>query len=187
MSNKYLLYKHTSPSGKSYIGITNDYNRRCTAHQHNKLRCPAFYAAIQKYGWDNFTHDILYSGLTKEDACKLEQQMIIDHNTRVPNGYNLTSGGEIFEHHQSSKDKISKANKGRKRVFTEEHRAKLSAALKGRKLSKEHVQHIQDAKCQSDRSHTEETKAKISKSKIGHIVSQETKDKIAATRRLKNL
>ena len=94
----YLLYKHTSPSGKSYIGITSNYSHRCYAHQHNKSRCPAFFAAIQKYGWDNFTHDILASGLTKADACVMEQQTIIQYNSLAPNGYNLTTGGEVFEH-----------------------------------------------------------------------------------------
>jgi predicted GIY-YIG superfamily endonuclease len=46
---KYLIYKHTSPSSKSYIGQTKQYKRRCYEHQYYN-GCIAFKNAIKKYG-----------------------------------------------------------------------------------------------------------------------------------------
>ena len=56
----FVIYMHTSPSGKSYIGQTNDYNTRCRRHKTDmKSGCPAFRDAIKKYGWDNFKWEII--------------------------------------------------------------------------------------------------------------------------------
>lgn len=92
MSNIYLIYCHTSPTGKKYIGQTNNYNRRCREHKTSN-RCPAFRNAIIKYGWDNFTHTILEDGLTLDEANILEEFYISKYNTLAPNGYNLQTGG----------------------------------------------------------------------------------------------
>jgi group I intron endonuclease len=99
----YVVYKHTSPSGKSYIGLTNDYKRRCKDHQDiEKSYCRVFKTAIVKYGWDNFTHEILYENLTKEEAKILEGESILKFNSVVPNGYNLTLGGENCVHSEET-------------------------------------------------------------------------------------
>ena len=67
-----------------------------------------FYRAIQKYGWDAFKHEIVAEGLTREEACALEESLIAEYHTQDYNfGYNITSGGESNRHAQSSKDKIS--------------------------------------------------------------------------------
>lgn len=60
----YVVYKHTSPSNKSYIGITSNYKLRCNQHKSKNSRCRLFSRAIQKHGWDNFTHEILEDNLT---------------------------------------------------------------------------------------------------------------------------
>ena len=36
--------------------------------------CVAFNRAIEKYGWDGFDHVILYSELTREEACAKEME-----------------------------------------------------------------------------------------------------------------
>jgi len=120
--NNYLVYKHTSPSGKSYIGITNNYSMRCNNHRRTTA-CPAIAAAIRKYGWDNFTHEILQENLTLDEANTMEQQFIKEHNTLYPNGYNLTTGGKV----------------GKKFPHTEERKRAVSEKLKGRRLSKERI------------------------------------------------
>lgn len=92
----YCVYKHTCPNGKVYIGKTCrkpevrwGYNgeRYCTS--------PHFWNAIQKYGWDNIKHEILFSKLTAEEASKKEIEMIAFYNsTNRLYGYNITSGGD---------------------------------------------------------------------------------------------
>lgn len=60
----------------------------------NYKNCTYFYHAIEKYGWNNFEHIILKDNLTKEQAQQLETQYIQKFHTLVPNGYNLTGGGD---------------------------------------------------------------------------------------------
>jgi group I intron endonuclease len=118
----YLVYKHTSPSGKSYIGITNNYNRRCQEHQATASGCRAFKAAIKLYGWDNFIHEILAEGVALDVANKMEIDYIIEHQTLVPNGYNLKEGGDCGKLSDETKQKISELKKGllKGRPITEE-------------------------------------------------------------------
>lgn len=110
--NNHLIYKHTIPSGKSYIGQTNNYVNRCNWHKSQK-GCRLFANAIKRYGWDNFIHEILISGLTLEQANKYEEFYISEHNSLAPNGYNLISGGLNNRHSDETKVKISKSIKGR--------------------------------------------------------------------------
>jgi group I intron endonuclease len=88
----YCIYQHTSPSGKSYIGQTNNYKSRCRQHQ-EESGSTAFSNAVKKYGWDEFQHRILAENLTLEEANGLEELAIIELNTIAPNGYNLLGGG----------------------------------------------------------------------------------------------
>jgi group I intron endonuclease len=88
-----LIYKLTSPSGKSYIGMTlRTIEQRMKEHNRSDSKCTYLVHAITKYGSDNFTKEILWEG---EDAQtpNIEREMISKHDTLTPNGYNLRSGG----------------------------------------------------------------------------------------------
>jgi hypothetical protein len=99
--------------------------------------CTAFNRAIQKYGWANITHEILFEGLSKEEACKTEQKLIEQYQSADPEyGYNLTSGGEHYEPNKEWRDRLSESLK---KSFAEhpEYREHLSRIQKGRKSSLE--------------------------------------------------
>ena len=89
---------HTFPNGKKYIGITCKTQMGRWGSDGKKYKGQLVYKAIQKYGWDNVEHEILFENLTKEDACKKEQELILEHHTWVGdeqcNGYNNSLGGE---------------------------------------------------------------------------------------------
>ena len=92
----YNVYKHTNLiNHKSYIGITSQkcQNRWGINGKGYELQ-PKFYHAIQKYGWDNFQHDILYTNLDKETALKIEADLIKTYDT-IKNGYNISPHGTI--------------------------------------------------------------------------------------------
>lgn len=92
----YSVYKHTNLiNNKSYIGITSQKceNRWGLNGKGYELQ-PKFYHAIQKYGWDNFQHDILYTNLDKETALKIEANLIQTYNT-IKNGYNVSPYGNV--------------------------------------------------------------------------------------------
>lgn len=93
-SRKYIVYKHTSPDGKVYIGVTCRKPEDRWAKGHGYFNNEHFKRAILKYGWDNFKHDILFSGLSKEDAYDKEISLIREHNSTDQNyGYNHHNGG----------------------------------------------------------------------------------------------
>lgn len=114
---------------KKYVGITanNPIIRWQNGFGYKKNK--HFWDAIQKYGWDNFDHLILYSGLSKEAACEIEQLLILQNQTTDKrHGYNLTTGGEFFQHSEESKLLISQKRKGKGRVKrTPEQIARMKA------------------------------------------------------------
>lgn len=59
------------------------------------MRHNRFWGAIQKYGWENFNHEILVSGLSSECAKEKEIEFIKLYNsTDKKYGYNTTLGGD---------------------------------------------------------------------------------------------
>ena len=70
--DNYSIYKHTSPSGKSYIGITKQGKKRFGKDGNGYKKQRKFYNAIQKYGWDNFKHEII------EDIYLLNKPVLVN-------------------------------------------------------------------------------------------------------------
>lgn len=129
----YSLYVHTSPSGKRYVGITGINPNRRWQNGRGYDKCPAFRNAIEKYGWDNIRHDIIMSGLTKEEAEQFEKLFIATFQTQNPEyGYNCESGGNIGkEVSVASRRKNSESHKGENNYMygkrhTEDARKKMS-------------------------------------------------------------
>lgn len=140
----YTVYQHRNKvNGKIYIGITSQNpETRWGINGCNYKSSPHFYAAIQKYGWDNFEHDILYAELTKEEACLKEKELIKLYDSMNPlYGYNCTSGGDIFVLNDLAKKKKSKSMLGNKNGLghpcSEDKKKKISEAQKGRHFPEE--------------------------------------------------
>ena len=90
----YIVYKHTSPIGKHYIGITKQSLENRTQNGNGYSNQKKFYNAIKKYGWNNFTHEILETNLTSDEALKREEYYIKKYNSQK-NGYNVSSSGPV--------------------------------------------------------------------------------------------
>lgn len=190
----YKVYKHTSPSNKVYIGITKQKPELRWCNGNGYKYNIHFFRAIQKYGWDNFEHEIVCDCLTKDEAEQCEIDLIKEYNSTDKNfGYNIDLGGNLKPPmSDETKRKLSEANLGKK--ASEETRRKMSASLKGRVITKEHAQKISKAlagkkhpeRCGENhhmygKHHTDETKRKISESKTGkpgHPMSEELKEKL---------
>lgn len=92
----WTVYKHTTPSGKVYIGITSKPPKERWNSGHGYKKSKAFWNAIVKYGWRNINHEILYENLSKKDAEQLERELIEKYNSRNPEyGYNIALGGFV--------------------------------------------------------------------------------------------
>lgn len=91
----YKVYKHTTPNGKVYIGITKQSFDRRTQNGKGYSTQRLFWRAIKKYGWNNIKHEIIEDNLTHDEACEREQYYIkIFHSNNPKYGYNISSGGE---------------------------------------------------------------------------------------------
>ena len=101
----YKVYKHTLPkeiSGKAndkvYIGITLQKIEYRWRNGEGYKAQSYFYNAIQKYGWDNFLHEILFDNLLRKEAEQKEKELIYFYNsTNHQFGYNIQSGGYSSE------------------------------------------------------------------------------------------
>lgn len=94
-SNEYKVYRYWSPSGKSYIGQTNQSIAARSGSRGQQYHASTkFYNAIQKYGFDWFKQhcEILADDLKKEEANFLEKKYIRQYDS-IENGYNIQSGG----------------------------------------------------------------------------------------------
>ena len=90
----YKVYMHVTPNGKRYIGITKSSLKRRWGNG-TGYKTQLFNRAIEKYGWDNIKHVILYENLTEEEAKQKEIELIAKYNTADRKcGYNQTKGGD---------------------------------------------------------------------------------------------
>lgn len=93
--NNYIIYKYTSPSNKVYIGQTNRTLQQRANHGKGYVHSSYFYAAIQKYGFENFTCEVLKQNLTLEEANYWEQYYIQFYESNIKEkGYNIAPGGD---------------------------------------------------------------------------------------------
>jgi group I intron endonuclease len=126
--NMYIYKIINLKSKKIYIGQTTEINplERWYGHKSDAKRgkSSALYDAIRKYGPEMFSFEVILKVDSLDQLNLLEQKLITELNSLVPNGYNLKPGGNNHKMSQQTKDKISKSKKGIKNP-------KISLKLKG--------------------------------------------------------
>ena len=118
-------------NGKKYIGQSIDPHHRFVSHcSRGKLDSDnsPIHAAINKYGRDNFSLEILE---WTEDYNQREKELIIEYNTMSPNGYNIAPGGEEPPHYYGEEHHNS--------VITEEQVDMVIDLLKQGKLTEPEI------------------------------------------------
>lgn len=170
----YGIYIHILPNNKKYIGITSQkpISKRWAKGKGYKSNA-YFTNAINKYGWENIEHKILFENLSKQEAEQKEIELIEKYKSNNKQyGYNIENGGKANGRvSDETKEKISK-----KTILfwqSEEYREKQRTA------------HIGKMPNNKGRKHTEEEKNKIRQnyryhaSNKGKHLSEETKLKIS--------
>lgn len=152
----YCVYKHTSPDGKVYIGITSrNPNKRWENGKGYKCN-RYFYRAIIKFGWDNFTHEILKTGLTKAEAEQEEIRLIQEFNSyESARGYNLRLGGSLASFSEEAIQRMRQSHLGKK--LSDEQKKKIGDAQRGKKGTYGML----------GKKHSKETREKISRALTG--------------------
>lgn len=112
---KFYVYIHTSPSKKRYVGVTSQHPETRWKKGWGYERQKHFFAAIQKYGWDNFIHQV-FEVPSREAMFQNEKELIELFKTNDPRfGYNTSSGGEKtpagWHLSKDSKQKMGDAHK----------------------------------------------------------------------------
>ena len=150
-----VVYQHRRKDTNEifYIGIGKSKQRVNSKYNRNKY----WNNIVSKYGFES---DVLFEGISWEDACNVEIGMIQSYgrkNLGLGSLVNLTDGGE-----------------GRVNVIVSEE-TKLKIGIAARNISEETRMKMSRSK----RSISDETRKKMSDSKKGIIPSEETRKKIS--------
>ena len=171
-----IIYKIVNQlDGKPYVGQTvRTLEERFQEH----AKADTYIGnAIRAHGVENFSCEVIEECDTREQLNEREIFWIATLNCKHPNGYNLTDGGEGTSGVERTPEYRAKMSAAKKNPSAET-RAKMSAVHKGKTLSDEHRAKIGAAR--KGKKHSEETKAKIRAKHKGVPKSPEHKAKLAA-------
>lgn len=161
--SSYCVYCHTSPSGKRYIGVTKRKPEKRWNYGLGYADNSYFSNAIRKYGWRSFKHEILFSGLTEDEASKKEKELIKLYKTTDRSlGYNIDLGGICTGKLLSdeTKRKIGDSHRGKytdAQIESTKHRRNphyhhtdeikkiIGDSHRGKPLSEDHKKKLSDA------------------------------------------
>lgn len=115
-------------NNKKYVGQTQRILSE-RIREHRRSKTSVLYHAIKKYGWKNFTVEILDECKTVDELNEREIYWIKTLNTKTPNGYNLTDGGVGTTGHTYAVDAQKNASK---RVLSPEQLQHLSEVAPNR-------------------------------------------------------
>lgn len=155
----WTLYRHTSPTGKVYIGITTQKPSTRWEYGYGYKACKLFYNTILKYGWNNIKHEVLFTNLEEERAKSLEIDLI-RHYKNLGISLNIVNGG----------------NGTLGMVWTSSMRNKLRESRLGKKCSEETRLRMKNSRVDKNKGvdnpmygkkHSEESKLKMSISRSG--------------------
>lgn len=178
MSSVYWIrhQDHTDIFSQGYVGVSNNIANRFEEHR-NRPSNAHLKHAIEKYSWDKLIKEIV---VIAEDSYCYEIEAKLRNAEKI--GWNLTFGGGKPPVAKKGRSKGRLPwNKGKKASL--EARLKMSESAKKRMENPEERKHISQAL--AGRVLSEETKAKISisrlgiQTRLGHTNSQETNKKIS--------
>lgn len=186
MERRYFVYLLTNTvNGKVYVGKANDPESRWLGHlkQVRYGHQTPVHRAIRKYGTEAFERTVLAGFKVEEDAYAFERETVLRIGSNRPSvGYNRTEGGDGV----------------RGLLFTDEHRKRLSESHIGKVPTKaqsdalslgraygasEEGRRLKSIRQTGRLLWSEEQRLAIADRMTGHVVSEETRAKIAASLR----
>lgn len=182
VERKCYLYRAVHrETGKDYVGISVNPERRWMSHQYASKSSPfPFHRALLKHGAQSFDWKIIGIAFSWNHACALERLSI----ALGLGYYNATKGGDgrlgcipTAETRELMRQKKVGAR------LTEDHKRNIGTAHKGRVFSAEHLEKIRLKTTGQKR--TEQTKARMraahkhTPTRLGQQVSAETRTKMS--------
>ena len=130
MENNYSVYQHVTPDGMYYFGATQNVERRWSRNG-AEYEGTGLQPYIEKYGWDNIQHIVLFREQTRENALWIEDFLITTARedgvcinkqrsglVSKEEGYNQDRNQKYYE---QNKDRIRE----RHREYQDEHKDKI--------------------------------------------------------------
>ena len=111
MEKNYVVYQHVTPDKMYYFGATQNVERRWSNNGAEYKRT-SLQPYIEKYGWENIQHIVLFRDQTKEDALWIENFLIETAQedgvciNKQRSGLITKKEGYKQRHYQQNRDRI---------------------------------------------------------------------------------
>lgn len=174
-------------NGKIYVGSSNNIKRRWKQHRERiekgEHSNEHLVSAWNKYGENSFEFSVIEE--CKKDILIEREQHWMDFYKAMDRefGYNKTKAQPFSHFSEETREKMSKAKKGRK--LSERTKKLIGKAVTGHALSDEAKRKIGEkvTAAQTGRKHSEETRKKMKESRNKRVYTEEEKAELS--RRMK--
>ena len=142
MENNYSVYQHITPDGMYYFGATQNVERRWSRNG-AEYKGTGLYPYIEKYGWENIQHIVLFREQTRENALWIEDFLITTARedgvcinkqrsglVSKEEGYNQDRNQKYYE---QNKDRIREYRREYNREYYEQNKDKRKDYLEQNK------------------------------------------------------
>ena len=171
MKNNYSVYQHVTPDGMYYFGQTQNVEKRWS-NKGSLYKGTALQPYIEKFGWDNIQHIVLFKDQTRENALWIEDFLI---TTAQEDGVcinkqrsGLVSKEEGYKQRQSkqyyeeNKDKIKQYREQNKEQIREQKKQYYERNKeKFKEYREQNKEQIREYQRQYQREYKEQNKDKI--------------------------
>ena len=148
MESNYTVYQHVTPDGMYYFGQSQNVERRWS-NNGAEYKGTALQPYIEKFGWDNIKHIVLFRDQTRENALWIEDFLITtaredgvcinqrrSGNISKEEGYRqqyyqqnrqkeLEQQREYYQQNRDIKQEYYQKNKDKSKKYYEQNREKL--------------------------------------------------------------
>ena len=179
----HYVYKTTNKeNGKYYVGVHKSENIQNDSYLGSGY---ILAKAIEKYGKESFTREILFEFETPEEAFEKEREIVNEEFVKNEQTYNIALGGHggniVGNHSEETKKLISELHKGK--TLTEDHKLKIGIGVKESIDYQNYIHSEENSKrvslMRTGQTHSEETKQHLSEVHTGKTHSEETKIKMS--------
>ena len=176
MEKNYVVYQHVTPDGMYYFGATQNVEKRweCNGIHYKRTSLQPY---IEKYGWENIKHIVLFRDQSKEDALFIEDFLITTAQedgvciNKQRSGLITKKEGYDKQYREQNKDKKSDYN----REYYEQNKEQIL------EQTKQYYEQNKEQILDKNKQYREQNRDKIKETSKQYY--EQNKDKIREQRR----
>ena len=171
LENNYSVYQHVTPDNMYYFGATSNIKRRWS-NNGAKYKKTSLQPYIEKFGWDNIQHIVLFENQTRENALWIEDFLITTARedgvciNKHRSGLVSKEEGYDQQYYEQNKDKKSDYN----REYYQQNKEQIL------EQTKQYYEQNKDKKSDYNREYYQQNKDKIKETSKQYY--ETNKDKI---------